>query len=487
MVVVVGDESRIPRTIKAGYQQVLREAKNDELRHEVWALRRRIARLETSTDGDSHLVDHSEDGDKFGNPFSRAGGEQRFRRRGAELLRSFGANLKIPDLTNRVQLQRFRAGKLLVRSWATMKNSLLRKFYFKNFQGEADESRCMRQPIRCFKCHVFGHIQTECPNFQFITVIEFKCPPECNEYHDDSFESGSVDDIDCENQMDDNVRASNLDEMLVADITRKATMNHHNEEDNTFAIQLDSPPVYDIYPDESTKSGSTNELVPTYQPVLRTFDVTRFESKLEYASLMPINKCGFATAHKLENKVENQTTCADVIYSGLNFGKGLIHVSTNALVLSVIASTTERIILEHGDVLFAKLLGIVQCNKFEMGSYLHLNSQVTLENGGHFKMGSNYSINLIKFHMLLVEILGIFMKLGVANMINKLVETRFVFLAINRSVFKHRKKRLFSVTNFSSIVSNDTAHADSWSSLLQQEEYDADEKPGQAFDRLSIK
>ncbi|KAL3621698.1 hypothetical protein CASFOL_034358 [Castilleja foliolosa] len=285
--------------------------------------------------------------------------------------------------------------------------------------------------------------------------------------------------------MDDIVRASSLDEMLVADIMRNATMNHHNEEANKSAIELDSPPVYDIYPDESMESDSKNELVLTYQPVLRTFDVTRLESKLKYASLMPINKCGFYTTHKFENKVENQTTCADAIYSGLNFGKELIHVWTNAHVPSVIAGTTVRIILEHGDVLFAKLLGIGQNNKFEMGSYLHLNSQVTFESGGYFKkMGLN---NLIKIDMLLVELFGISIKLGVANMINKLVETRFVFLAINRSVFKHRKKWLFSVTNFLSYVSNDTADADSWSSLLQQEEYDADENLGQAFDRLSIK
>ncbi|KAL3631735.1 hypothetical protein CASFOL_024719 [Castilleja foliolosa] len=496
------------------YQQVLHDVKNNELRREVRALRRCVARLETLKNGDSHFVDH--DDAEIDNPFARAGGERRFPRRGAELLRSFGARLKIPEFNGkaspdvflnwlttierifnlrnfsdksivqlvasklinyasnwwfRVQLQRFRAGKSSVRSWATMRNLLLRKFYFKNFRGEADESRCTRQPIRCFKCHGFGHIQAECPNLQFITVVEVECLPDYTEYLEYNLKSVVVDD----NQMDDIVRASSLDEILVADITRNATMDHHNEEANKSAIELDSPPVYDIYPDESMESDNKNELVLTYQSVLRTFDVTRLESKIEYTSLMPINKCGFYTAHKFENKVENQTTCADVIYSGLNFGKELKHVSANALILSVIAGMTVG--TEHCDVLSEKLLDITQGNKFEMVSNLHFNSQVTLDRGGNFmKMNPTCSINLMKVDRLLVEIFGSSIKSGVPGMVNTFVEAKFVFLAINRRVFKHRKKQLFNGhIYFSSYFSKDTIDEDSWSSLLQQGEYDVGE------------
>ncbi|KAL3618888.1 hypothetical protein CASFOL_037116 [Castilleja foliolosa] len=383
-----GGQIEDPLDDENGYQQVLQDVKNNELRREVRALRRCVARLETFKNGDSHFVDH--DDDEIDNPFARAGGERRFPRRGAELLRSFGARLEIPEF-NVFNCNDFvRENHWCGRGRATMKNLLLRKFYFKNFRGEADESSCTRQPIRCFKCHGFGHIQAECPNLQFITVIEFKCSPVCNEYLNDNFESVVVDDSYGKNRMGDVVRASNLDGSLIMDITRSATTYFHDEEDNKSVC----PPVFDVYPDEDMESYSNNELDITYQGVVL--------------------------------KISD-----DVICSREHFGKG----------------KEPKHVSEKGAGLSEKLLHIAQCNNFEMGSY----SQVILDSGCNFrKMKPNCSINLIKVDKLLVEIFGISMKLRVADMVHKFVEARFVFLAMNRSVFKHHKKRLLSVTNFSS-------------------------------------
>ncbi|KAL3626837.1 hypothetical protein CASFOL_029316 [Castilleja foliolosa] len=82
------------------YQQVLQDVKNNELRREVRALRRCVARLETLKNGDSHFVDH--DDDEIDNPFARAGGERHFRHRVADPGRDFGVRLEIPEFTGKV-------------------------------------------------------------------------------------------------------------------------------------------------------------------------------------------------------------------------------------------------------------------------------------------------------------------------------------------------------------------------------------------------
>ncbi|KAL3635889.1 hypothetical protein CASFOL_020436 [Castilleja foliolosa] len=81
------------------HQRDLRDVKNDDLRREVRALRRRIARLEASRDKDFNFVVHYEDDDKNDNPFARAGGERRFRHRVADPGRDFGVQLEIPEFT----------------------------------------------------------------------------------------------------------------------------------------------------------------------------------------------------------------------------------------------------------------------------------------------------------------------------------------------------------------------------------------------------
>ncbi|KAL3625882.1 hypothetical protein CASFOL_030411 [Castilleja foliolosa] len=84
------------------HQRDLRDVKNGDLRREVRALRRRIARLEASRDGDFNFVLHYEDDDKNDNPFARAGGERRFRHRVADLGQDFGVRLEIPEFTGKV-------------------------------------------------------------------------------------------------------------------------------------------------------------------------------------------------------------------------------------------------------------------------------------------------------------------------------------------------------------------------------------------------
>ncbi|KAL3616522.1 Protein disulfide isomerase-like [Castilleja foliolosa] len=84
------------------HQRDLRDVKNDDLRREVRALRRRIARLEASRDGDFNFVVHYEDDDKNDNPFARAGGERRFQHRVADPGRDFGVQLEIPEFTGKV-------------------------------------------------------------------------------------------------------------------------------------------------------------------------------------------------------------------------------------------------------------------------------------------------------------------------------------------------------------------------------------------------
>ncbi|KAL3621848.1 hypothetical protein CASFOL_034334 [Castilleja foliolosa] len=84
------------------HQRDLRDVKNDDLRREVRALRRRIARLEASRDGDFNFVVHYEDDDKNDNPFARAGGERRFRHRVADPGQDSGVQLEIPEFTGKV-------------------------------------------------------------------------------------------------------------------------------------------------------------------------------------------------------------------------------------------------------------------------------------------------------------------------------------------------------------------------------------------------
>ncbi|KAL3628181.1 hypothetical protein CASFOL_027227 [Castilleja foliolosa] len=85
------------------HQRDLRDVKNDDLRREVRALRRRIARLEASRDGDFNSFVHYEDDDKNDNPFACAGGERRtFRHRVADPGQAFGVRLEIPEFTGKV-------------------------------------------------------------------------------------------------------------------------------------------------------------------------------------------------------------------------------------------------------------------------------------------------------------------------------------------------------------------------------------------------
>ncbi|KAL3638113.1 hypothetical protein CASFOL_017983 [Castilleja foliolosa] len=84
------------------HQRDLRDVKNDDLRREVRALRRCIARLEASRDGDFNCVVHYEDDDKNDNPIACAGGERRFRHRVADPGRDFGVQLEIPEFTGKI-------------------------------------------------------------------------------------------------------------------------------------------------------------------------------------------------------------------------------------------------------------------------------------------------------------------------------------------------------------------------------------------------
>ncbi|KAL3636816.1 Thioredoxin-like domain [Castilleja foliolosa] len=97
-----GGRREDPLDDEGQHQRDLRDVKNDDLRREVRALRRRIARLEASRDRDFNFVVHYEDDDKNDNPFARAGGERRFRHRVADPGRDFGVRLEIPEFTGKV-------------------------------------------------------------------------------------------------------------------------------------------------------------------------------------------------------------------------------------------------------------------------------------------------------------------------------------------------------------------------------------------------
>ncbi|KAL3651419.1 hypothetical protein CASFOL_004421 [Castilleja foliolosa] len=79
------------------HQRDLRDVKNDDLRRGVRALRRRIARLEASRDGDFNSIVHCEDDDINDNPSVRAGGERRFPHRVADPWPDFRVRLEIPE------------------------------------------------------------------------------------------------------------------------------------------------------------------------------------------------------------------------------------------------------------------------------------------------------------------------------------------------------------------------------------------------------
>ncbi|CAH9093383.1 unnamed protein product [Cuscuta europaea] len=159
--------------------------------------------------------------------------------------------------------------------------------------------------------------------------------------------------------------------------------------------------------------------------VLGTFEDNRFKSKSKTPTLKSVEIIGLGTGDEIEKKLKY----AEVVCSGVIFGKELVNSPANVLTPEVLAEEAKSIASMYSDVLSAKILDVEQCKELKMGSYLGVGAAsanpphfihlcykptggsvksklalvgkgLTFDSGGYnIKTGPGCSIEMMKFDM----------------------------------------------------------------------------------------
>ncbi|CAH9144537.1 unnamed protein product [Cuscuta epithymum] len=100
--------------------------------------------------------------------------------------------------------------------------------------------------------------------------------------------------------------------------------------------------------------------------VLGTFEDNRFKSKSKTPTLKSVDIIGLGIGDEIEKKLKY----AELVCSGVIFGKELVNTPANVLTPEVLAEEAKSIASLYSDVLSAKILDVEQCKELKMGSYL---------------------------------------------------------------------------------------------------------------------
>ncbi|CAA3014770.1 leucine aminopeptidase 2, chloroplastic [Olea europaea subsp. europaea] len=159
--------------------------------------------------------------------------------------------------------------------------------------------------------------------------------------------------------------------------------------------------------------------------VLGTYEDNRFKSESKKSTFKSVEILGLGTGYEIDTKLK----IAEVVCSGIIFGKELVNAPANVLTPGILAEEATRIAAEYSDVFTAKILDVEQCKQLKMGSYLGVSAAsanpphfihlcykppggavktklaivgkgLTFDSGGYnIKTGPDCSIELMKFDM----------------------------------------------------------------------------------------
>ncbi|XP_059635667.1 leucine aminopeptidase 2, chloroplastic-like [Cornus florida] len=100
--------------------------------------------------------------------------------------------------------------------------------------------------------------------------------------------------------------------------------------------------------------------------VMGTYEDNRFKLESKKPALKSLDILGLGTGPELEKKLKN----AEVVSSGVIFGKELVNAPANVLTPGVLAEEASKIASMYSDVISATILNAEQCKELKMGSYL---------------------------------------------------------------------------------------------------------------------